>query len=120
MKKFFALGVLCALLCALFPLPAGQYGVLFYLLVGTVGIQAVLKSSWPFDKLRVFLCATMTAGFYTAVFLFHHLLQVALPSGAALGLFILFGLLSFLVERGLALLLRPRQAPAPAKEALDG
>ena len=38
----------------------------------------------------------------------------------ALGLFVLFGLLSFLVERGLALLLRPRQAPAPAKEALDG
>ena len=104
----------------LFPLPAGQYAALFYLLVGTVGIQAVLNSSWPFDKLRVFLCATMTAGFYTAVFLFHHLLQVALPSGAALGLFVLFGLLSFLVERGLALLLRPRQAPAPAKEALDG
>ena len=100
----------------LFPLPASQYAALFYLLVGTVGIQAVLKSSWPFDKLQVFLCATMTAGFYTAV----HLLQVALPSGAALGLFVLFGLLSFLVERGLALLLRPRQAPAPAKEALDG
>lgn len=112
--------VLLLVISPLFPLPAGQYAALFYLLVGTVGIQAVLKSSWPFDKLRVFLCATMTAGFYTAVFLFHHLLQVALSSGAALGLFVLFGLLSFLVERGLALLLRPRQAPAPAKEALDG
>ena len=88
------------------PVPAGQFSVLLYLLVGTVGIQAVFKASWPFNKLRVFLCSTMTAGFYLAVFLFHHMLQVALPTGLTLFLLVGFALLSFLAERGVTWLIR--------------
>lgn len=90
------------LLLALEPwlgLPAEQLQALFYLLVGSVGIQAVFKASWPFDRLRVFLCATMTAGFYTAVVLFHRLLQTALPTPRTLFLLGGFILLSFLLER---------------------
>ncbi|MBC5787494.1 cation-translocating P-type ATPase [Clostridium facile] len=86
-----------------------QAGILLYLLVGTVGIQAVLKASWPFNKLRVFLCSTMTVGFYLAVFLFHPLLQVSLPSGITLLLFAGFVLLSFLVERAVSGLIQWRK-----------
>lgn len=88
------------------PIPAEQFSVLLYLLVGTVGIQAVFKASWPFNKLRVFLCATMTAGFYAAVLLFHSILQVALPEASILPLFAGFVLLSFLAERGVTWLIR--------------
>ena len=62
------------------PLPTEQSNILFYLLVGSVGIQAVFKASWPFNKLRHFLCGTMTVFFLTAVFLFHSTLQVVLPT----------------------------------------
>ena len=44
----------------------------------------------------------MTVGFYLAVFLFHPLLQVSLPSGITLLLFAGFVLLSFLVERAVS------------------
>jgi hypothetical protein len=37
----------------------------------------------------------MTAGFYLAVFLFHHMLQVALPTGLTLFFLVGFVLMSF-------------------------
>ena len=88
------------------PISAEQFSVLLYLLVGTVGIEAVFKASWPFNKLRVFLCSTMTAGFYLAVFLFHHMLQVSLLTGLTLFVLVGFILLSFLAERGVTWLIR--------------
>lgn len=87
-------------------LPAAQAGILFYLVVGTVWIQAVFKASWPPNKLRVFLFATMTVGFYMAVVLFHTILQVALPTPQTCLLFLAFALVSFLLERGAAGLIR--------------
>ena len=83
-----------------------QSSILLYLLVGTVGIQAVFKASWPLNKLRVFLCSTMTVGFYAAVLLFHKLLQVSLPTTETLLLFAGFALLSFLIERGATALIQ--------------
>ena len=85
-----------------YAIPTAQFDLLLYLLVGTVGIQAVFKASWPLNRLRTFLCCTMTAGFYLAVFLFHSMLQVSLP------LLLLAGFipLSFLAERGISLLIR--------------
>lgn len=97
--------VLLVLSCVM-PISTEQFNVLLYLLVGTVGIQAVFKASRPFNKLRVFLCSTMTAGFYLAVFLFHHMLQVSLPTGLTLFLLAGFILLSFLAERGATRLIR--------------
>lgn len=82
------------------PISPDQQGILLYLLVGTVGIQAVFQASLPLNKLRIFLCATMTVGFYAAVFLFHSILQVALPAAPTLLLFVSLALLSFLAERG--------------------
>lgn len=88
------------------PISEAQFGILLYLLVGTVGIQAVFKASFPFNKLRVFLCATMTVGFFAAVFLFHSILQVALPTAHTLLLFVSFAILSFLIERAAAAIIR--------------
>ena len=85
-----------------FQIPAPQASTLLYLLVGTVGIQAVFKASWPFTKLRAFRCATMTVGFFAAAFWFHRLLQISIPSGFTLFLFAGFTLMSFLVERGVS------------------
>ena len=90
----------------LLQISAEQSSILLYLLVGTVGIQAVFKASWPLNKLRVFLCSTMTVGFYAAVFLFHKLLQVSLPTTDTLLLFAGFALLSFLIERGATALIQ--------------
>lgn len=102
------------LVCFLLLLPLSQFlhisqdqmGTLLYLLVGTVGIQAVFKASWPLNKLRIFLCATMTVGFYLAVFLFHSILQVALPTTSTLLYFLCFAVLSFLLERVITAIIR--------------
>lgn len=88
------------------PIPTAQFDLLLYLLVGTIGIQAVFKASWPLNRLRTFLCCTMTAGFYLAVFLFHSMLQVSLPTSLTLLLLAGFIPLSFLAERGISLLIR--------------
>lgn len=42
------------------PIPTAQFDLLLYLLVGTVGIQAVFKASWPLNRLRTFLCGRFT------------------------------------------------------------
>ena len=87
-------------------IPPQQASILLYLLVGTVGIQAVFKASWPFHQLRVFLCVTMTVGFFAAVVLFHNILQIALPTGLTLVLFLGSALLSFLLERRITAMIK--------------
>ena len=76
-----------------------------YLLVGLMGTQAVFKSCWPFNKLRVFLFATMTIGFYAAICLFQGLLQVSLPSAAQLPALLAIAAGSILLERVFALVI---------------
>lgn len=71
-----------------------------------MGIQAVFKASWPMDRLRAFLCVTMTAGFYAAVLVLRARFQVALPSVETLWLLLGFAAVSFLVERVATLVLR--------------
>lgn len=82
-----------------------QKNTLLYLIVGAVGLQAVYKASVPANRLRVFLCSTMTVGFFAAVFLFHTILQTALPTSLTLILFAVFAVLSFAIERLAALII---------------
>ena len=98
--------MLCLALSRALHFPREQINTLFYLLVGTVGIQAVFKASWPLNKLRLFLCITMTVGFYAAILLFHTILHVTFPTASTLLLFVCFALLSFLIERGGTAILR--------------
>lgn len=96
----------CFLILFAVPVSAAQHAAVFYLLVGTVGIMAVFKASWPLNRLRAFLCATMTAGFYAAVFLFHSLLHVEPLAGQNIPLFIGLALVSLLAERGVTAIIR--------------
>ncbi len=86
--------------------PAEQVETFFYLLVGAIGVQAVLKASWPLNRLRVFLCVTMTVGFYAAAVLFHPILQMELLSAEYLPLLAGFILAGFLLERCVTALIR--------------
>lgn len=76
-----------------------------YLLTGLMGIEAVFKSCWPFNKLRVFLFTTMSIGFYAAIYLFQGLLQVTLPSAAQLPILLAIAAGSILLERVFAFLI---------------
>ncbi len=80
-------------------LSSDQFATLFYLLVGSVGIQAVIKASLPFNRLRSILCITVIVGFYIAVYLFHTILELALPSLFTISILVIFILSSFLIER---------------------
>lgn len=107
--------LVCFLILLLLPLSAGQSSVLFYFLVGAAGIQAVFKAGWPLNRLRAFLCVTMTLGFYAAAILFRSLLQLELPDMSNLPLLASLVLVSFLVERAAAALIQARSAPAGSR-----
>ena len=107
--------LVCFLILSLLPLSAGQSSVLFYFLVGAAGIQAVFKAGWPLNRLRAFLCVTMTLGFYAAAILFRSLLQLELPDMSNLPLLASLVLVSFLVERAAAALIQARSAPAGSR-----
>ena len=107
--------LVCFLILLLLPLSAGQSSVLFYFLVGAAGIQAVFKAGWPLNRLRAFLCVTMTLGFYAAAILFRSLLQMELPDMSNLPLLASLVLVSFLVERAAAALIQARSAPAGSR-----
>ena len=78
---------------------ADQSETMMYLLVGLMGVAAVFKSCWPFNKLRVFLFTTMTIGFYAAIYLFQGLLHIALPSAAQWPLLLGLAAGSIVMER---------------------
>ena len=96
----------CFLILPVMPLDSAQGPTVFYLLVGTVGIMAVFKASRPMNALRVFLCVTMTLGFYAAVFLFHSMLRVEPLAMPDIPVFLALSLVSFLIKRGVTALIK--------------
>lgn len=72
---------------------------ILYILVGFTGILAVYKACLPFNKLRIFLCGTMTVGFFAAAFLFRPILQLAVLPLQTLPLIVCLALFSMLLER---------------------
>lgn len=70
-----------------------------YVLVGFTEILAVYKSCLPFNKLRIFLCGTMTAGFFAAAFLSRPILQLAVLPPQTLPFIACLALVSMLLER---------------------
>lgn len=61
----------------LFQIPEAQSITMMYVSLAIISMQAVIVSSFPFTKLRCFVCVTMTIGFFMAVFLFHKLLHLS-------------------------------------------
>ena len=84
-------------------IPAAAAQAVMYLLVGALGVEAVLKSCLPFNKLRAFLFGTTAVGYFTAVFLFHNILKLALPPLRLLPVILLLAGVGILIERALRL-----------------
>ena len=81
------------------PNDSEQTALLMYLTVGMLGIVGVIKSCMPFNKLRAFLAATTTIGFFTAVLLFHKILKLPLISMNTLLLFVGITVIGIIIER---------------------
>lgn len=99
-------GVLAVYLAApLLGIGAGQMNTTAYLLVAIVSIAAVIRSSAPFTKLRVFVCSTMTFGFLAAITLFHSLLKIERLSFDAIMLLGFVSVGALLLERIVAMII---------------
>lgn len=97
-------------------MPDEMLTVILYLLVGVLGIEAVLKACVPLNRLRMFLSVTTAAGFFTAVFLFHDLLQLPLLPRADLPLFVMVICTGLLFERCISLIIDRRRYETPYKK----
>lgn len=87
--------ILIALLSPVFGFtPAIETTVMYYVTAAN-SIMLVFRCSQPFNKLRIFLCSTMTIGFYVATILFKNLLHVEILTGTPLLLFLVLALLSY-------------------------
>lgn len=89
-----------------------QANALLFLTIGTVGILGVFKMCYPFNKLRGFLFVTTGLGYYAAValclflkdhILNHDILKMAIPTAQTLLIFLIFVVVSIIVERIFAL-----------------
>ena len=85
-------------------LPAGQAQAAAYLLVGVLGIAAVCKACFPFNRLRGFLFATTAVGYFAAAALFHGILQLPLLTAASLPVFLGLAAAGIALERLFSLL----------------
>lgn len=72
---------------------------ILYLSVGFLEILAVYKACVPFNRLRAFLCATMTVGFLAAVILFRPILHLSVLPPHALSFTVVLVLISAILER---------------------
>ena len=71
----------------------------FYLVIGAVEVEALLKSCLPLTPLRGFLFLTASAGFFCAVLLFLSILSLPLPQRDTLFLALFVSAAAILAER---------------------
>lgn len=69
--------ILIMLLAPIFKLDNLKSVTLMYMVLGTVSIVAVIRSCFPFTKLRILICIVMILGFGGAIFLFFEPLNIA-------------------------------------------
>lgn len=69
--------ILIMLLTPIFKLNNLKSVTLMYLVLGTISMAAVIRSCFPFTKLRILICFVMVIGFGGAIFLFFELLNIA-------------------------------------------
>ncbi len=78
---------------------AEQTTLLMYLMVGTISCMAVCKACYPFNALRIFLTSTVTLGYFGAVILFHHALDLTSLSSLLYQPWLVLTLLAVVIER---------------------
>ncbi len=120
-----ALAILFAMPILLFTneflgLPAGQIPLALYLVIGSVEVEALLKSCFPLTPLRGFLFFTASTGFFIGVLLFHRILSLPALLPESLPAILVVSIFSILTERLATHLLkhvpslqRPRPAASP-------
>ena len=67
------------------PFDQEQNQTVMYLLLILMSMTAVVKSCYPFTKLRAFLCITMVAGTFAALVIFTSLFEISAVTGGMLG-----------------------------------
>ena len=67
------------------PFDQEQNQTVMYLLLILMSMTAVVKSCYPFTKLRAFLCITMVAGTFAALVIFTSLFEISTVTGGMLG-----------------------------------
>lgn len=82
--------VMIAITTCIQPFTVEQGRTATYLILILISMAAVIKSCYPFNRLRIFISITMVVGTFFALFLFPSLLQITAVSGAMIG-YILIG-----------------------------
>jgi cation-transporting ATPase E len=62
---------------------------LMYYLLGSITIMNVIKACLPLNKLRAFLIATTTVGFFVAAMLFHSIIKIGFLTPNTIGIFVI-------------------------------
>lgn len=78
-------------------LTEGDTTTVMYYLVAFVTMLGVYKACVPPNKLRLFLCITMTAGFYVATLLFHTILEITILPAKGWILFLILAAVSIIL-----------------------
>lgn len=75
---------------------------IMYSLIGFISIMAVVKISFPFNKLRTLLCISMVIGFFGGMALFHEYLRINILQAETFKIFLIMAVFSVVLERILA------------------
>lgn len=82
----------------LFHILMEQSVTMMYLALACISMQAVIVSSFPMNKLRLFVCVTMVLGFILAIILFHQLLHLTMLTYAQMILTIIITCIGLLFK----------------------
>lgn len=77
-------------------IPQNQLTTMMYILIGFVSILAVEEVCKPFNKMRIFLFATTTIGFFVLALICHNLLKLSALTGAEIIVVIILAIISYL------------------------
>ena len=77
-------------------IPQNQLTTMMYILIGFVSILAVEEVCKPFNKMRIFLFATTTIGFFVLALICHNLLKLSALTGAEIIVVIVLAIISYL------------------------
>ena len=101
------------------PFPVAENQTVMYMLLIMISMAAVIKSCWPFNPLRAFLCITMVGGTFFALHILPSLFEVS-GITSSMGIYILAGIIVCLIMIVILDLARRRIVRLPAFQRKTG
>ena len=98
--------ILIMLLTPIFKLNDLESVTLMYLVLGIISMAAVIRSCFPFTKLRLLICIIMIGGFSSAVLLFYETLNLAKMSISLFLMVFGWAVIGLLIERKIHFMIR--------------